>query len=92
MPYDAERVSMDQITRTPKQLGTVLQRCRKATGISQEALAARIHLRQATISALENSATNARLGTLFDTLAALDLELVVRPRTKGSTKEIEEIF
>jgi HTH-type transcriptional regulator/antitoxin HipB len=83
---------MDQITRTPKQLGTVLQRCRKSTGLSQETLAARIHLRQATISALENSATNARLGTLFDTLAALDLELVVRPRTKGSTKEIEEIF
>jgi HTH-type transcriptional regulator/antitoxin HipB len=83
---------MDQITRTPKQLGTVLQRFRKVTGLSQESLATRIHLRQATISALENSATNARLGTLFDMLAALDLELVVRPRTKGSTKEIEGIF
>ncbi len=83
---------MDQITRTPKQLGMILQRYRKTTGLSQEALATRIHLRQATISALENSATNARLGTLFDTLAALDLELVVRPRTKGSTKEIEQIF
>ena len=83
---------MDQITRTPKQLGTVLQRYRKATGLTQEALAARIRLRQATISALENSATNARLGTLFDTMAALNLELVLRPRTKGSTKDIEEIF
>jgi HTH-type transcriptional regulator/antitoxin HipB len=92
MTYGAERVSMDQITRTPKQLGTVLQRYRKAAGFSQEAIAARIHLRQATISALENSANNTRLGTLFDTLAALDLELVVRPRTKGSTKEIERIF
>jgi HTH-type transcriptional regulator/antitoxin HipB len=83
---------MDQITRTPKQLGTVLQRFRKASGLTQGALAARIRLRQATISALENSATNARLGTLFDTLAALNLELVVRPRTKGSTKDIEGIF
>jgi len=83
---------MDQITRTPKRLGTILQRYRKARGLTQEALAARIRLRQATISALENSATNARLGTLFDTLAALNLELVVRPRTKGSTKDIEEIF
>jgi HTH-type transcriptional regulator/antitoxin HipB len=83
---------MDQITRTPKQLGVVLQRCRKAAGLSQEALTVRIHLRQATISALENSATDTRLGTLFDILAVLDLELVVRPRTKGSTKEIEEIF
>ena len=83
---------MDQIIRTPKQLGVVLQRYRKAIGLTQEALAARIRLRQATISALENSATNARLGTLFDTLAALNLELVVRPRTKGSTKDIEAIF
>jgi HTH-type transcriptional regulator/antitoxin HipB len=85
-------MKMDQITRTPKRLGTVLLRYRKAAGLSQKAIAARIHLRQATISALENSANNTRLGTLFDTLAALDLELVVRPRTKGSTKEIEGIF
>jgi HTH-type transcriptional regulator / antitoxin HipB len=83
---------MDQITRIPKQLGAVLQRCRKVAGLSQETLVKRIHLRQATISALENSVTDARLGTLFDMLAALDLELVVRPRTKGSAREIEEIF
>jgi len=83
---------VDQITRTPKQLGTVLQSYRKAANLTQEALAARIRLRQATISALENSATDARLGTLFDMLAALNLELVVRPRSKGSTKDIEEIF
>jgi HTH-type transcriptional regulator/antitoxin HipB len=83
---------MDQITRTHKQLGTILQRYRKAAGLTQDALAARIRLRQATISALENSATDARLGTLFDTLAALNLELVVRPRSKGSTNDIEGIF
>jgi HTH-type transcriptional regulator / antitoxin HipB len=83
---------MDQIARTPKQLGTILRRRRKDLGLSQEALTSRIHLRQATISALENSATDARLGTLFDALAALDLELVVRPRTKGSAKEIEDMF
>jgi hypothetical protein len=32
------------------------------------------------------------LGTLLDLTAALDLELVLRPRTKGSASEIEEIF
>ena len=62
---------MDQITRTPKQLGTILRRRRKEVGLSQEALASRIHLRQATISALENSATDTRLDTVFDALAAL---------------------
>lgn len=83
---------MDQIASTPKQLGTILRRRRKDIGLSQEVLASRIHLRQATVSALENSATDARLDTLFDALAALDLELVVRPRTKGSAREIGDLF
>jgi len=83
---------MEQITRTPKQLGTLLRRRRREIGLSQEALASRIHLRQATVSALETSAVDTRLGTLFETLAALDLELVVRPRTKGSPQELEALF
>lgn len=83
---------MEQITRTPKQLGTLLRRRRRELGLSQEALASRIRLRQATVSALENSAADSRLATLFDTLSALDLELLVRPRSKGSAGEIEELF
>jgi len=83
---------MDQIARTPKQLGTILRRRRKEVGLSQEALASSIRLRQATISALETSATDTRLDTVFDALAALDLELVVRRRTKGSAREIEGLF
>ena len=82
---------MEQITRTPKQLGTLL-RCRRELGLTQEALASRIHLRQATVSALENSAADSRLATLFDTLSALDLELLVRPRSKGSAREVEGLF
>jgi HTH-type transcriptional regulator / antitoxin HipB len=82
---------MEQITRTPKQLGTLLRR-RRELALTQEALASRIHLRQATVSALENSAADSRLATLFGTLAALDLELLVRPRSKGSVREIEELF
>lgn len=91
LPYE-EVYHMDQITRSPKQLGMILRRRRKEAGLSQETLASRIHLRQATISALENSASDARLGTLFDALSALDLELVVRSRTKGSAQELESIF
>ena len=67
-----EVVSVEQITRTPKQLGSALRRQRKKLGVSQETLAARIHLRQATISALENSASDTKLGTLYDALAALE--------------------
>ncbi|MGO8788919.1 MAG: helix-turn-helix domain-containing protein [Terriglobia bacterium] len=83
---------MEQITRTPKQLGTLLRRRRRELGLSQEALASLIHLRQSTISALEISAADSRLATLFDTLSALDLEILVRPRSKGSAREIEELF
>lgn len=83
---------MEQITRTPKQLGTLLRRRRREIGLSQEVLASRVHLRQATVSALETSAADSRLGTLFDTLAALGLELVVRDRTKGSPREVEALF
>ena len=83
---------MEQITRTPKQLGTLLRRRRRELALTQEALATRIHLRQATVSALENSAADSRLATLFDTLSALDLELLVRPRSKGSAREVEELF
>jgi HTH-type transcriptional regulator/antitoxin HipB len=83
---------MEQITRTPKQLGTLLCRRRRELGLTQEALASRIHLRQATVSALENSAADSRLATLFDALSALDLELLVRPRSKGSAREVEELF
>jgi len=83
---------MEQITRTPRQLGTLLRRRRRELGLTQEALASRIHLRQATVSALENSAADSRLATLFDTLSALDLELLVRPRSKGSAREVEGLF
>jgi HTH-type transcriptional regulator/antitoxin HipB len=60
--------------------------------LSQEALASKIGLRQSTVSALETSAMDTRTGTLMSVLAALDLELVIRFRTKSSEKEIEALF
>jgi hypothetical protein len=33
-----------------------------------------------------------QLGILIDALTALDLELVVRPRTKAAAQDIEELF
>jgi HTH-type transcriptional regulator / antitoxin HipB len=83
---------MEQIARTPQQLAEILRRRRKQLKLSQVTLSATNHLRQSTISALENFRTDLRLGTLLDLMAGLDLELVVRPRTKSSASEIEEIF
>jgi HTH-type transcriptional regulator/antitoxin HipB len=83
---------MEQIARTPQQLAEILRRRRKQLNLSQVTLSGRIHFRQSTISSLENFRSNIRLGTLLDFMAALDLEMVIRPRTKSSASEIEEIF
>jgi HTH-type transcriptional regulator / antitoxin HipB len=81
----------DQIARTPKQVGDAVRRRRRALGMDQKDLAGKAGLRQATISAVE-AGESGTLRTLFDVLTALDLELVVRPRTKASTEEIEDLF
>jgi HTH-type transcriptional regulator / antitoxin HipB len=82
----------DQIARTPKQVGDVLRRLRRARGVTQNGLRDKTNLRQATISGLEVGEPGARLRTLFDVLAALDLELVIRPRTKAPADKIEDLF
>ena len=82
---------METIARTPLQLGNYIRRRQRELGLTQEKLAAKVGVRQRTISDLERSAA-ARVDTVLRTLAALDLELVVRPRTKGSPREIERLF
>jgi len=83
---------MDQATRTQTQLGAYLRRARKSKGLTQASLAEQISKRQATISNLESSEGGATLETLFAVLSALDLELVVRPRTKGTRDSLAAIF
>ncbi len=83
---------MDQIARSPKQLGAIIQRQRRKLALTQNGLGAKIKHRQATISRLEAGEPGIRLGTLLDILAALNLEIVVRTRTKGSAEDIEVLF
>jgi len=82
---------MSQIARTPKQLGAAIRRRRRQLKLSQAALGSRAHLRQATISALENGEPGTQLRTLVDVLAALGLELVVQERSKAGLG-IAELF
>jgi HTH-type transcriptional regulator / antitoxin HipB len=83
---------MDTIARTAKQLGAALRRFRRQKNITQQGLGQLMHARQATVSKLESGESGTQLGVLTDALAALDLELVVRPRSKGSTEQIEDLF
>lgn len=83
MPYTA---------RTAKQLGEAVSRLRRKKAITQTYLGRKAGLRQGTISSLENGESGTWLKTLFKVMAALDLEIVIRPRSKGSSKDIEDIF
>ena len=82
----------EQIARSEKQLGSILRRQRKRANLTQTRLGEKLHLRQATISKLEDGAPATQLRILMAALSALELELVVRPRSKGSGDEIEELF
>ncbi len=83
---------METIARTPKQLGASIRRYRRQKKLTQSDLGEEMRARQATISKLEAGGPATQLGTLIDALAALDLELVIRPRTKSSAEEIEDLF
>lgn len=82
----------DQIARNEKQLGAILRRARKQAGLTQGALGEHVHLRQGTVSRLEAGEPAVQLRTLMAALSALDLELVVRPRSKASAADIEDLF
>ncbi|HEX4077478.1 MAG TPA: hypothetical protein VHX61_01205 [Rhizomicrobium sp.] len=82
---------MLQIVRIPKQLGGALRRRRKQHQLTQAGLSQLINRRQATISTLESTGS-ATLDTLFAVWAALDLELVIRPRSKGDRAKLGDIF
>jgi HTH-type transcriptional regulator/antitoxin HipB len=51
-----------------------------------------MHVRQGTVSKLEAGEPGTQLRILMDALAALDLELVVRPRSSSAPDEIETLF
>jgi len=83
---------MNQIARNPKQIGATLRRYRKQRGLTQAQLGEKTNLRQATISDLETGRPGVQLQTLLDALSALDLELMIQPRSKASLSEIEDSF
>jgi HTH-type transcriptional regulator/antitoxin HipB len=71
----------EQIIRMPAQLAQLLIGLRRQQGLSQAALAQKAGgISQARLSALELNPGRFTLERLLLILAALDLELVVRPR------------
>lgn len=83
---------MNALARSTTQLGTIIRNARKSKGLSQTKLGELAGLRQASISAIESGKPSTRLDTLMSVLAALDLELSVTSRSKGSSNDLESIF
>jgi len=71
---------MDYPIKTPNQLGAVLKGFRRDRKLTQANLGATVGLPQNAVSEIESSPDRSSLARVFKLLAALDLDLVVRPR------------
>ena len=71
----------EQVIRAPAQLGMLLRGARRERGMSQQELALKAGgTSQARLSQLESQPGRLTVERLLLILAALDLEVVVRPR------------
>lgn len=82
---------MEILLRLPNQMGAALRRARRLNGLSQAELAELTRLRQATISNVESGDTDTQLDTIFRLLSALDLEIIVRTRTKAGPDDFMKL-
>ena len=71
---------MDYPIKTPSQLGAVLKGFRRERKLTQANVGAKVGLKQNAVSEIESSPERSSLARVFKLLAALDLDLVVRPR------------
>lgn len=83
---------MKHLVRTSKNLGHAIREARKAKSLTQKELAVMSGVWQETISKIENGNSGAKLGTVFDLIAALELEITVTERSKGTSDGLEDIF
>lgn len=83
---------MDQLARTPKQIGDALRRARRARKLSQTEAAELAGLRQELVSKIETGSPGTRIESICALLGALELEFVVRSRSRLSSEDMEDIF
>lgn len=83
---------MEIHARTPQQVGDALKRFRKLKKLTQREISEQIGLRQATISSVESGDAGTQLKTLTEILKSMDLELVIRNRSRGDKTTLEDLF
>lgn len=83
---------MKHLVRTPKNIGHAIRQARKEKNLTQKELASMSGVWQETISKIETGSSGTKLETIFDLMAALDLEITVSERSKGISDGLEDIF
>jgi len=83
---------MKHLVRTPKNIGHAIRQARKEKNLTQKDLASMSGVWQETISKIETGSSGTKLETIFDLMAALDLEITVSERSKGTSDGLEDIF
>ena len=76
---------MDYLVHTSSQLGQALRARRKVLGMTQTQAGDQVRIKQDTVSKLELDPTSSSIGSLLNLVAALDLELVLRPKESGQS-------
>ena len=71
---------MIELARSPEQIGNIIRRARKKSGMSQSELGKRSGLRQETISLIESGNPATKLETILAVTSALGLEFQISPR------------
>lgn len=77
---------MDSTIRTPAQLAQVLRGQRMAQGLTQKAAGEPVGLLPKTVGRLESAPDRSTVESLFKLLSALNLELVIRPKSKQTSE------
>ncbi len=80
---------MIRVVRTPERLSEVLHDYRRLHKLTQQDVATKAGLKQATVSVIEGNAAHARLATLYRLVGALGLELVIQ--TPGANLGIRQM-
>jgi HTH-type transcriptional regulator/antitoxin HipB len=78
---------MEYPIKTPSHLGAVLKGFRRDRKLTQADVGAAVGLPQNAISEIEAAPDRSSLGRVFKLLAALDLDLVVRPKQPGKPSD-----
>ncbi len=82
---------MEFLVHTPAQLAQVLRGRRKRLALTQKRAGKEVGLQPKTISALESIPGRSSVQSLFRLLSALELELVLRPKSStGQRPETPE--